>query len=245
MHHWFGLAGTDLAQCTSFIVLILDGIEAEYQTLLKSTPTIGRVQELQHAISLLPANWFSVYHTPRGAEVGAVERVEQQAWLGRPGLGEMLCWAGLGWAGLGWAGLGWQELGRAGLTPTTAGTAGQGSAACPVSTADAEAGWSRASPSSYTYRKAPSGVGHALFVLSDDQLTRIFHSANNALCCASQIVCVCVCLCVCVCVLPFCYVNRVCVQPRPSAGLSPKPSCRVVSPTAPVVVRLVCIAEDN
>ena len=33
-------------------------------------------------------------------------------------------------------------------------------------------------------RKAPIGVGHALFVLSDDQLTRIFHSANNALCCA-------------------------------------------------------------
>ena len=45
-------------------------------------------------------------------------------------------------------------------------------------------------------RKAPIGVGHALFVLSDDQLTRIFHSAvlsddqltrifhsaNNALC---------------------------------------------------------------
>ena len=59
MHHWFGLAGTDLAQHTSFIVPILDGIEAEYQTLLKSTPTIGRVQEVQHAISLLPANWFS------------------------------------------------------------------------------------------------------------------------------------------------------------------------------------------
>mmetsp|Transcript_89270 Transcript_89270/g.148956 ORF Transcript_89270/g.148956 Transcript_89270/m.148956 type:complete len:228 (+) Transcript_89270:547-1230(+) len=78
----------------------------------------------------------------------------------------------------------------------TAGTAGQGSAACPVSTADAEAGCSRTSPSSCTCRKAPVGVGHALFVLSDDQLTRIFHSANNALCCASQIVCVCVCVCV-------------------------------------------------
>ena len=38
-------------------------------------------------------------------------------------------------------------------------------------------------------RKAPIGVGHALFVLSDDQLTRIFHSANNALCYASQILC--------------------------------------------------------
>ena len=38
-------------------------------------------------------------------------------------------------------------------------------------------------------RKAPIGVGHALFVLSEYQLTRIFHSANNALCCAAQIVC--------------------------------------------------------
>ena len=41
---------------------------------------------------------------------------------------------------------------------------------------------------------APIGVGHALFVLSDDQLTRIFHSANNASCCASQVVCVFVCV---------------------------------------------------
>ena len=32
----------------------------------------------------------------------------------------------------------------------------------------------------------------SLFVLSDQQLTRVCHSANNALCCASQIVCVCV-----------------------------------------------------
>ena len=32
--------------------------------------------------------------------------------------------------------------------------------------------------------KAPVGVGHALFVLSDDQLTRVFHSAKTALCCA-------------------------------------------------------------
>ena len=46
-------------------------------------------------------------------------------------------------------------------------------------------------------RKAPIGVGHALFVLSDHQLTRIFNSANNLLCCASQIVCVCVCVFVC------------------------------------------------
>ena len=45
-------------------------------------------------------------------------------------------------------------------------------------------------------RKAPIGVGHALFVLSDDQLTRIFHSANNALCCAFAN-CVCVYVCVC------------------------------------------------
>ena len=37
-------------------------------------------------------------------------------------------------------------------------------------------------------RKALIGVGHALFVLSDNQLTRIFHSANNASCCALQIV---------------------------------------------------------
>ena len=59
-------------------------------------------------------------------------------------------------------------------------------------------------------RKAPIGVGHALFVLSDDQLTRIFHSANNALCCAfTNCVCLCVCaracmrVCVCVCVCVF------------------------------------------
>ena len=42
-------------------------------------------------------------------------------------------------------------------------------------------------------RRAPIGVGHDLFVLSDDQLTRVFHSANNALCCASQTVCVVLC----------------------------------------------------
>ena len=71
--------------------------------------------------------------------------------------------------------------------------------------------YSRTSPSSCTYRKAPIGVGHALFVLSDDQLTRIFHSANKALCCASQIVCVCVCVCVwmcgcgCACVCAYAY----------------------------------------
>ena len=142
--------------------------------------------------------------------------MQEKRWSGGPGL----CWAGLGWAGLGWAGqyraggallgnlrawaeLGWAGLvsakwarqGRAHLTPMTAGTAGHGSATCPVSTAvstaDAEEGCSRTSPFSCTCRKAPIGVGHALFVLSDDQLTRIFHSANNALCCASQIVCVC------------------------------------------------------
>ena len=84
----------------------------------------------------------------------------------------------------------WARQGRADLTPTIAGTARQGSAACPVSTADAEAGCSQTSPSSCTCRKAPIGVRHALFVLCDDQPTRIFHSANNALCCASQIVCV-------------------------------------------------------
>ena len=127
--------------------------------------------------------------------------MQEKRWSGGPGL----CRAGLGWAGLGWsepsergiagqaAGLGWAELGWTGQglpNPKTAGTAGQGSAACPVSTADAEAGCSRTSPSSCTCRKAPIGVGHALFVLSDDQLTRIFHSANNALCCASQLVCV-------------------------------------------------------
>ena len=36
-------------------------------------------------------------------------------------------------------------------------------------------------------RKAPIGVGHAMFVLSDDQLTRIFTQPTT------QIVCVCVC----------------------------------------------------
>ena len=45
----------------------------------------------------------------------------------------------------------------------------------------------------------PIGVGHALFVLSDDQLTRIFHSANNALCCAFTN---CVCDVVGACVRP-------------------------------------------
>ena len=41
--------------------------------------------------------------------------------------------------------------------------------------------------------KAPIGVGYALFLLSDDQLTRIFHSAKNTLCCAfTNCVCVCV-----------------------------------------------------
>ena len=47
-------------------------------------------------------------------------------------------------------------------------------------------------------RKAPIGVGHALFVLSDDQLTRIFTQPKTLCAVLSQIVCVCVCVCVCV-----------------------------------------------
>ena len=99
----------------------------------------------------------------------------------------------------------------------------QGSATLSVSTADAQAGCSRTCSSSCTYRKAPIGVGHALFVLSDDQLTRSFHSAKNALCCAfANCVCVCVsvvvfvlpwrvpCVCVCVCVCG-CGSQRQCV----------------------------------
>ena len=41
-------------------------------------------------------------------------------------------------------------------------------------------------------RKAPIGVGHALFVLSDDQLTRIFTQPKTPCAVLSQIVCVCV-----------------------------------------------------
>ena len=39
-------------------------------------------------------------------------------------------------------------------------------------------------------------VGHALFVLSDDQLTRTFHSAKT-ICAVYRKLCVCVCVCVC------------------------------------------------
>ena len=65
-------------------------------------------------------------------------------------------------------------------------------------------------------KKAPIGVGHALFVLFDDQLKRIFHSAKNALCRAfANCVCVCVCVCVtaCACACVFaCVCARVCVE---------------------------------
>ena len=40
-------------------------------------------------------------------------------------------------------------------------------------------------------RKAPNGVRHALFVLSDDQLTRIFTQPTTLCAVLSQIVCVC------------------------------------------------------
>ena len=59
----------------------------------------------------------------------------------------------------------------------------------------AEVGCSRTSPSSCTCRKAPVGVGHALFVLSDDQLTRIF-TQPTTLCAVHRKLCVCVCVCV-------------------------------------------------
>ena len=47
----------------------------------------------------------------------------------------------------------------------------------------------------FFFRKAPIGVGHALFVLSDDQLTRIFTQPKRLCAVLSQIVCVCVCMC--------------------------------------------------
>ena len=68
---------------------------------------------------------------------------------------------------------------------TQRGTEQLGTCMCVCVCVCAEAACSRTCSSCCTYRKAPIGVRHALFVLSDDQLMRNFRSAKNALCCAS------------------------------------------------------------